>query len=146
MAVDLSQIRPFLEDGPPASILDRMDYQLWQADESISAELARETYGWLVAVHDIEPNRDLSKLVLYVDRDLRELAAAVPDSYFSRLDDGETHSFYRISAADGFSVDLHFDMSHGENVGVQTHHDRIDFSVPTLQAYIEHSVTYTERS
>lgn len=143
MPVDLRRLRSFLEEGPPEDVLRRMDYQLWRADESIAAEVAEQTYGWLAAVPDIEPDYEITILVLYVNRALPDLASTVPDSYFSRLYDGKTHDRYRITA-DDVAVELCFEMSHGERIEMNTYHDRIDFFVPTVHSYISHSLDHFE--
>jgi hypothetical protein len=137
--IDGDRVRYYLENGSPSDVLRRMDYELWEADEDVDMEIARETYGWLATLDDVEPERDFGHIDLYVSRELEDLAESVPDSYFEELYDGTNHSTYRITTEDGFEIDMFFDMTHGDRVEIPTFHDRITVYAPTVDSYVRHS-------
>jgi len=138
-SVNLGQVRTLVERDDISSILQRIDYELWKAQEPVAIELAEETFGYLAAVHDMDVDRDLTGITLYVDKELEYLADAVPDSYFAKLYDGKDHDGYRIRGDDCY-VELYFDQQHGgERREVPTKYDNLQVYVPTVETYIEYS-------
>lgn len=140
IGVDLTEVRSIVEREGVGRILRRIDYELYDAQEPVDAEVAEETFGWLAVPADIDGDRDLSGVILYVDESLRYLADAVPDSYFTRLYDGTSHDGYRIATSDDEYVELYFDRRHGgDRIEVPTRYDYLTIYVPTVEAYIEYS-------
>lgn len=137
--VDLDQVRALVERDDISRILRSIDYRLWEEQEVVAVEVAEETFGYLAAVHDLDVDRDLEGITLYVEQELEDLADKVPDSYFERLYDGELHDGYRIRGEDTY-VELYFDRTHGgDRIPVPTFYDNLEVYVPTVEAYIRYS-------
>lgn len=138
-SVDTRQVKRLVERDDIASILQRIDYRLWEEQEPVDAELAEETFGYLAAPMRVDFTLDFSGITLYVEQELSYLAEKVPNSYFDRLYDGEPHQGYRITGDDCY-VELYFDRTHGgDRIAVSTIYDYLEVYVPTVDAYIEYS-------
>lgn len=130
-----------VEADPFADLLARLDYDLYLNDVATGMELAEETYGYLAALDDIDPERDFDHLTLYVTDPLDDLAEAVPDSHFSYVGErlNEDQRTCRLDCGDDASVVLAFGRTHGETLPFTTRYSNVEFALPTVNAYIAYS-------
>lgn len=137
IGADLSQVRELVENGGIGRVLRRIDYALYKAQYELAVEIAKGTYAWLT-VEGREP-QEIDNLTLYVEDGLEELATAVPDSYFTRLAEGDDAAGYRIRIDNGGYVELYFDRTHGGGrIAVPTFHDYLTVYIPSEEAYIQY--------
>jgi len=132
-APDPAAVRTAITSGPVDAGFAELDRICRRYDESLTLELAEDTYADLA--HGVDR---LSTATCYVDRELAALKRALPGSVFSGLPDG--YDAYELTTDDA-TLRLKFGRSHADRRPVETPYAAVDVAVPTTEAYFERFYT-----
>jgi len=114
-------------------VLEQIDEQLADHEESLVVEVAEETYADAYWDTDVDRDRDRRHdfFVVYVERDVEALQAAMPGSVFDRFEPGdETHDLY----VGGVVVRFVTGRSHAVVRLFETEFEYLDIGVPTEES------------
>lgn len=136
--VPIDDARALVEQEGVAHLLQQVDFELYRSDQEVTMDVAEETYGFMAALDDIDPVRDFSRVKLYVEEDLDELADGAPDSYFAQLQDHDPDTD-RYPIGEDPQVEIVFDEAHPERRSFPTQYSSIDMGMPTMDGYREHA-------
>jgi hypothetical protein len=128
-APDPAAVRTTLTSSPVDAALAELDRICRRYDESLTLELAEDTYADLARGVD-----RLQTATCYVDRDLAALKRTLPGSVFSTLPAG--HDAYELTRNDA-TLRLTFGRSHADRRPVETPYAAVEVAVPTTEAYLQ---------
>jgi len=126
---DPEYIRETVASSPVDDALDELDSIFTRYEETITLEIAEDTYADLAQGID-----NLYSMTCYTERELEYYKRNLPGAVFSRLpDDYDSYDLVKDDA----TLHLKFDQSHGERYAIDTPYEAVDLTVPTTDAYFK---------
>ncbi|AZH26290.1 hypothetical protein [Haloplanus aerogenes] len=132
-APDPATVRATITGSPVDTAFAELDRICRRYDESLTLELAEDTYADLARGID-----RLHAATCYVSDDLAALKRRFPGSVFSGLPDG--YDAYALTT-DEATLRLKFGQSHADRRPVTMPYDAVAVAVPTTDAYFERFYT-----
>lgn len=139
-SIDPDKVHHLVHTGAVGAAFARLDRQLAAVDESLTVELAEDTYSWLHAIAPLHlADATTTQATLYLNRSLTELQDAAPDSDFSTLSVDTANDAYEL-VYPAVTLRLKFDTRHSDCTTIETEFAAITVAVPTMDAYRERTV------